>query len=144
VFFDPKKFYITEGAFWAPPHPLDIANDFPWVADEFVDQGEKLCTLMKSKWEKDLKRVTDTCTHGIDSQHSVSEAFIEGDALRVFHCLVTIISDEEGNAIDDMEVEFLSAPKKFISAHPRAACDYLRDLLHKSRALRCCCAIQTG
>jgi hypothetical protein len=48
----------------------------------------------------------------------VSEAFIEGDALRVFHCLVAIISNEEGNAIDDMEVKLLSAPKKFISAHP--------------------------
>ena len=125
----------TEGAFWAPPHPLDIANDFPWMVDEFVDQGNKLCTLMKSKWEKDWKRVTDTYTYGIDSQYSVSDAFIEGDALRVFHCLVTIISNEEGNAIDDIEVELLSAPKKFISAHPRAACDYLRDLLHKAEHL---------
>ena len=125
----------TEGAFWAPPHPRDIANDFPWMVEEFVDQGEKLCTLMKSKWDKDWKRVTDTYTYGIDSQYSVSEAFIEGDALRVFHCLVTIISNEEGNAIDDIEVELLSAPKKFISAHPRAACDYLRDLLHKAEHL---------
>jgi hypothetical protein len=85
------------------------------------------------------------CTCGIGSQCGVSEAFIEGDALRVFHCLVAIICDEEGNAIDDIEVEFLSAPKKFISAHPRAACDYLRDLIFaQSRALRCYCAIQTG
>jgi hypothetical protein len=102
------------------------------MVEMFVNQGNKLRTLKKSKWEKDWKRFTDTFTHGIDSQHSVSEAFIEGDALRVFHCLVTIISNEEGNAIDDIEVELLSAPKKFISAHPRAACDYLRDLLHKA------------
>ena len=125
----------TEGAFWAAPQLEDIARDFPWMVEEFIDQAEKLCNLMKSKWEKDWKRVTDTYTYGIDSQYSVSEAFIEGDALRVFHCLVTIISNEEGNAIDDIEVELLSAPKKFISAHPRAACDYLRELLNKAENL---------
>jgi hypothetical protein len=62
----------------------------------------------------------------------MSDAFIEGDAPRVFHCLVAIISDEEGNAIDDIEVELLSAPKKFSNARPRAACDYLRELLNKA------------
>jgi hypothetical protein len=53
----------TEGAFWAAPQLEDIARDSPWMVGEFIDQAEKLRDLMKSKWEKDRKRVTD---HHID------------------------------------------------------------------------------
>ena len=75
------------------------------MQENAIDQGEELCNLLKSKWEKDWKRATDARTCGINSQHSVSDAIIEGNTLRMFHCLVTIISDEEGNAIDDIEIE---------------------------------------
>ena len=129
------SFSPSEGCWWSPPHPSDVAKDAAWITAEYVDQAERLCSLMKEKWEKDWNTITDTYTYGRDGQHSVHEAFLPGDALRVIHCLVTKISDVEGDAVDSVEMLLLSAPRKFAEQHPKLACDHLSALLQKASNL---------
>ena len=121
-----------EGIFWMPPHPKDIQTDLPWMVNEYIEQGERMGALMKEKWEKDWNVITDTYTYGIDGQFSVSEVFLMGDALRIVHCLMSRISDVEGNARDQIEMELLAIPIKFKTLHPKTASDDLSALLLKA------------
>ena len=121
---------VKEGCFWKPPHVREIPAE---ILEVFVENGERMCRNIQA--EVDVHtwgRVTRNYTYGLENQCAMEEMFLDGDAPRLVHCILTTLNENDISSVVEIESQILAMPHKFKRGNPRKGVEEFQKLLKKA------------